>query len=749
MIADALVASGRDALSYPLAAGKYLTDGQSADASEALDWSRAKVKGLDYEPGPEGLAAEREAISGIADLYDKGVFGIKAALESDLAKRAAAKWKEIPEDIRAGLEIVSGLPGMMTSPALAAVPLVGKVKKAKAIGTLWDEVTDVDEATKMARAGKHIKRDKSGKYVGAPEQIDSPQKLAALRRRIDEKVQAGAEGMGWYDEARRTYEDFAPNDPIMQSLIARGTAAYSPQASPASETGAFIAQHNAKKLTGEDVRPRTESQKRNVARAYEDPENLSPESIKLGKKTGPYADAKNPTVPEESLYKTANDIWHGRVMGYGEDFSRGFTPQEHGWLTGENLLLADRATARDLAAGVERPTEWTPRAGQAATWVAQRKQSYIDKAIATHAEKNAKRKNKLPPLDMDALEKEASAYAKSGIADATNRHSAYLTREARTGRGIGDVEMGDDEQALIDSYSNLVLSDNSRDSILDALGLYSKDAQPTRGFYQNDLGELERNPAYVNQVLASSDIKNAPRTNPADRAALDYSALVDAVIGSQQAGAHSRFFPENMGKQRVGGMNAMLLQHGGLDAAQREALEAAALKGNFSPVDYGQSTLLTRFGNEGPEAGTTGEITRALMEGGVGGKAVRGTTETGYEPTLLGPDIGTGVTTENLLKRSAESEALIPGLTARTAEAVGDKAKVRALINQAISDATGKPQREDLVKLRQILDEGDKQGRGIPALQRYVKEFGTKGLPSALVGYLGLEAAQSESGPDA
>lgn len=143
----------------------------------------------------------------------------------------------------------------------------------------------------------------------------------------------------------------------MASLFSRGGAAYSPQATPPTEMNSFIRQHNAQVIGGQQIIPRTGSQARNVAKAYDiDPATgmyvFNPEAIKLGKKTGPYADAKDPTIPSTDLYKTASDIWHGRVMGYsdpgGKTFSRGFTPQEHGFLTGENLLLANRAEQKDL-----------------------------------------------------------------------------------------------------------------------------------------------------------------------------------------------------------------------------------------------------------------------------------------------------------------------------------------------------------------------------------------------------------------
>ena len=56
--------------------------------------------------------------------------------------------------------------------ALGATKAVGStakaLKKKGAIGTIFDNVTDTNEATRMALRGDHLKRDPDGKYIGAP-----------------------------------------------------------------------------------------------------------------------------------------------------------------------------------------------------------------------------------------------------------------------------------------------------------------------------------------------------------------------------------------------------------------------------------------------------------------------------------------------------------------------------------------------------------------------------------------------------
>jgi len=648
-----------------------------------------------------------------------------------------------------------------------------KKKRQPALGTLFDEIYDYNTAQKMAERGKHLRRDKTGKYTGSPD-VTSPQELGALRKKIDKLVDEGSFNMDWYERARKTAVRFYPNDPAMQELFARGAAAYSPQADPGNELLAFLTQHNTRMLTGETVQPRTGAQSRNVDRAYRNaPDEVNPESIKLGPKTGPYGDAKNPVIPEADLYKTANDIWHGRVMGYGEDFDRGFTATEHNYLTGENILLAQRAEARDAASGTTRSTQWSPRAGQAATWGAKRKEKFIDKELAKVEKKNKELRSAKPPKSykteeaiakwqtrQDAkivdtkdaeyvadLDARAEAYARFGIDDAAARHSAYQTSEARTGESVNHLKMDDSETDLIASYTDLVRDQAmKRQSMADDLKLYSADAVETSGYYTNSAGEVELNPGYAHPILVSSDVKGTPKVRDADRAFLDYVTQVDATLTGQEAGAWSKFFPQGMGKQKVGDMNAVMVEHGPMTEKTFKQLQDIAEKADAQIVNYGDVTMFVRFGDAGPIPGTTKQIKVAVAAAGTDWKAAPGTLDSGYQPTGLGrghprtnafkPDQHEA--TNALLDAADQAEQTVPNIAGRTADAVSAKAKAMNEIDAAVAKASGKAQREDLVKLRGILADG-----GIPALRDYVRKYGKAGLPAVLLALLSSQNQNS------
>jgi hypothetical protein len=590
----------------------------------------------------------------------------------------------------------------------------------------------------MALRGEHLKTSHAGDIVGAPEGVQSLKDVRRLRREADKQVEAGESGMDWYDRARRKAEEVSPpGDTAMQSMFARGGAAYSPQATPPTEVAALLKQHNAKMLTGEDVRPRTAAQMKGVARAYDVPGEIHPENVKLGKKTGPYAEAKDPTVPEEGLFKTANDIWHGRVMGYGEDFSRGFTPQEHGYLTGENLLLAERAKARDLEAGIDRGVEWTPRSAQAATWTAKRKEQYVAAQLAARKKKGLT----TSPEEIDVIKAEAELAAKAGIPEAVAKNRAFLTSESRTGSGLGHWEMGAGDP-LIQQQADLART--PRNAIFDALRMYSEPNVPTRGYFKNPEGVVERNPGTASPLLVSSEFgKGGPQVSAPERALLDRAAMHDAFSGVQHATGWSRFFPEGQGKQNVKGMNAAMIEHGDLTPEQVAQLERAAESVGASPINVGGQTMITQFGDAGPVPGTTKAIIEALKSGGAKGKVSRGTLQTGYEPSGHVAEQGTGAATERLLGRSAELEGELPGVEVREAGAVAsENARLNAVDAELTKLAGENRGRADVKKAREILATG-----GIPALRAFVKKFGSAGLPAVVLGLIGLGADEQSEQP--
>ena len=83
-----------------------------------------------------------------------------------------------------------------------------------------------DEAIEAATRGVHLKRDKTGQYIGAPRGVNTPAKLNALRESYDRQLEEAALGADWYNRARQgnievTGDPTAPSN--LQPNIPRAT----------------------------------------------------------------------------------------------------------------------------------------------------------------------------------------------------------------------------------------------------------------------------------------------------------------------------------------------------------------------------------------------------------------------------------------------------------------------------------------------------------------------------------------------
>ena len=661
--------------------------------------------------------------------------------------------------------LAEGFLGSLTPKPMFAVAPGKKMQRANApknVADTFEGVTDPAEALKIAQAGKHLKIDpKTGKYIGLGTHIDSPQALGALRKRVDELVDEGAYNADWYLRQKQLAQDLTDN-PLEQSLFARGTAAYSPQAMPKVELPTFARQHNERMLTGEDVIPRTGAQSRNVAKAYL-PEgsvqvSYAPENIRLGSKTGPYANKKDPTVPVD--YKTANDIWHARAFELGDQqgtFNRGLTPQEHGALHGENLLLADRANKAGIPVGSTEGALHDASTAQAATWAGTRYRSLLEdetKRFATESarraeyEKNptawkAKNPNKKspPPKPRPIMsDEEIRAYASQGLDTAMPAQSAYLTKEAVTGEGLGHLPgmpaMTDAEKL---AYTEDMMQQIGRDPTIEALGMFSKKPSRTSGEYKNAQGDVEKNPGFQNQVLVSNEKAKTGRVTPeSEREALDLAARLDAIMGAQQAGAWSRFHPAGTPGLRVADMDSLVVNTKGLSPAERSKIFEFTQQNQLGAIDHGDRIIIKDFDNDRSAT----ELAKLYGKSNVNQPFQRGRLESGYEPGLMrfgekgleATEPGSGEVTRALLAKMDESK--IKDLYERL-----DMSRWRTVaegknnLDRAIAQSKGLPLRDDLLKLRTIIAES-----GFTGLKDYVKKYGAAAAGLAAFPSIGLPA---------
>jgi hypothetical protein len=629
-----------------------------------------------------------------------------------------------------------------------------------ALNDAFASASNSDEALALARQGVHLRQGPDGQYLGAPRdiagdgslQVDSPEKLEEMRGRYDDHMRTGGgHGADWYDRARQSLADIS-DSPEMASFASRASSAYSPQATPDTEWNNFINQHNAKMVRGEDFKPMTNRQMENVASGYGDGigQNsgqyyFEPDNVRLGNKTEPYSDAKDPGIDRSGKFKSANDLWHGRVTGYsqadGGNFDRAFTPAEHGFLTGENLLAWDRARAAGILppdAGVE--------AMQAALWVEGRIRAYT-------AEQTARFEAGLRP-DLPTLE-EARKYAGTGIVEAIDRSRGALTREFTPGGGLGELENVGRDPALNAQFSAAMGAvGGPKNDVFSALQMYQYPTTPTLGFWNDPVEGLQINPAFTDRPLVGTMpetitlpngnvVRGGPAMSPFGRQAMEVAGRLHGYENMQHGVGANMFIPRNS-SHKAQQLNGLRVTGG--DPAT--IAEAARLGGLDAVDDTGDTVLLTSF--TPPEFG--GQTNKQIQQSGkmladeLGVNVSPGRFDANYVESGLSSDFGAqitpqgqGIATQQLLDETAR----IPQFDQRMdATNFAQNVAARNLIRRETAAAGGGALRPDAERARDLLAQG-----GVGALREYVKRFGLEGLP-AWVGPLLVGGAVTMSQAD-
>lgn len=628
-----------------------------------------------------------------------------------------------------------------------------------ALNDAFASASNYDEALELARQGVHLRQGPDGQYVGAPRdiagtgalQVDSPEKLEEMRGLYDDYMRTGGGyGADWYDRARQSLRDIS-DSPEMASFASRASSAYSPQATPDTEWNNFINQHNAKMVLGEDFKPMTGRQMENVASGYgggigqnSGQYTFEPENVRLGNKTGAYSDAKDPGIDRSGMFRSANDLWHGRATGYsqsdGGNFDRAFTDAEHGFLTGENILATQRA--RD--AGIL-PPDAGVEAMQAAVWVEARKRAYV-------AEQTARFEAGLRP-DVPTAE-EVQRYAGTGIVEAIDRSRGALTREFTPGGGLGELENVGRDPALNAQFSAAMGAvGGPKNDVFSALQMYQNPTVPTSGFWNDPVEGLQINPAFTDLPLVGTmpetitlpsgkEVRGGPAMSPFGRQAMQVAGRLHGYENMQHGVGANMFIPRNS-SHKAQQLNGLRVTGG--DPAT--IAEAARLMG-LDAVDTGDAVLLTSF--TPPEFG--GQTNKQIQQSGkmladqLGVNVSPGRFDANYVESGLSSDFGgqitpqgQGIATQQLLDETAQ----IPMFDQRMdATNFAQNVAARNLIRQETAAAGGGALRPDAERARALLAQG-----GVGALREYVKRFGLEGLP-AWVGPLLVGGAVTMSQAD-
>lgn len=290
--------------------------------------------------GLEALGITKRGMEGIKQLSpeEKAVlekWGQKQAQEAERAKKVEKMAKESasksPEE--------SVKPAKASTGKRTATPPDFYRKMAETQG---------DEAVlRAARAGKHLKPDTSGGYVGAPRTVDSPQALGKMRRELDQDFAdsveavklADPERLGtWYDRAKSGMAQMTEPYQLPRTLEQHGV--YSAGVAPESEL-TFVQKHQNSRVFGEPKMAYRGAGMRTLDRAV-----AADEPAEMGFKIGEYADKNNPRLPNTGLFGV-NDFRRAQGMGYtdpqGNPWKAGVSDTMHPFMDLETALQVDRA----------------------------------------------------------------------------------------------------------------------------------------------------------------------------------------------------------------------------------------------------------------------------------------------------------------------------------------------------------------------------------------------------------------------
>ena len=295
--------------------------------------------------------------------------------------RTAEPMPSLKQNISQGNLLDAGLQGVglagdalsVAGPlAVVGVPLKVLAKTGQALRKskplLPDDVPRLkfegDSAPEKLAEGTKRTFSTTGKYRGGPPGINSPQKLAAMQKRLRGHMKKGADHRLWYEKTNDFIKQQTAGRPGRQDQYA-ATAAITSQgtAVPGNATMAMKGYNQA--IVGDAI---------NTGRF---PQTMGP-SIKavhsgtsppLGPKREPFYEALNQL---EGRLRQTNDIRQGRAFGYknadGSEFSSGLNAAQHRFIDEESAKLVAWAN-KNKVGGYD---DWNADRMQAAIWISQK-----------------------------------------------------------------------------------------------------------------------------------------------------------------------------------------------------------------------------------------------------------------------------------------------------------------------------------------------------------------------------------------
>lgn len=409
------------------------------------------------------------------------------------------------------------------------------------------------EGRKLAysRAGQVIDKlpMKDGKYIGAPEKFNTPQKIPQLRKILRQLAEEGAPGRFWYENSSKEVLQMVGGDVNEARKFVALLAIYSPQAK-VDTNSTFALRAWSQYKAGQPISVKTKVMDDKATAALNDID-----AFWSGEKTGNFFNNLlreiDPSVADKQ--GATIDMWMMRAAQYESDAP---SSTQYAFMENENNRIA-----KELG--------WEPQQVQAAIWVAMKARTEnkdVKKATEESSEKrgwirwaesmkgapvrvilNAQkhRDNWLAKAMAHDVTKSDTQAAKFDFSDGVRRHIGQISWEARPGRSTGVLPGVNDapyEQQVEfqQAVQKALYSDEGADLLAQRLGLLVDGPDILApGVWQGEVAAgMQKQVA-----MAPGKGEDGKTVDPTQKQALDlYAATLGLLLRQEGVGWHRPFY---------------------------------------------------------------------------------------------------------------------------------------------------------------------------------------------------------------
>ena len=390
---------------------------------------------------------------------------------------------------------------------------------------------------------------KDGRYVGAPERFNTPQKIPQLRKLLRQLTDEGAPGRFWYENSSKEVLQMVGGDVKEARKFVAILAIYSPQAK-VDANSTFALRAWAQYKAGQPISVKTKVMDDKATAAMSDID-----AFWSGEKTGNFFNNLlreiDPTVADKQ--GATIDMWMMRAAQYESDAP---TDTQYAFMENENNRIA-----KELG--------WEPQQVQAAIWVAM-KARFENKGVKGLAEESSEKRgwirwaeslkgkpvrvilnaqkhrdNWLAKAMAHDVTKSDTQAAKFDFSDGVRRHIGQISWEARPGRttgvlpGVNDAPY-EQQVEFQQAVQKALYSEEGADLLAQQLGLLVDGPDTLApGVWQGEVA------AGMQKQVAMAPGKgdDGKTVDPAQKKALDlYAATLGLLLRQESVGWHRPFY---------------------------------------------------------------------------------------------------------------------------------------------------------------------------------------------------------------